>query len=54
MTDQIQPAKVPTAGVHSRRRIPLVWIVPILTGLIAAWLAWDTYSQRGPTITQRP
>ncbi len=51
MTDQIQPAKVPTAGVHSRRRIPLVWIVPILTGLIAAWLAWDTYSQRGPTIT---
>lgn len=56
MTDQIQPAqiqpaKVPTAGVHNRRRIPLVWIVPILTGLIAAWLAWDTYSQRGPTIT---
>lgn len=51
MTDQIQPAEVPTAGVHSRRRIPLVWIVPILTGLIAAWLAWDTYSQRGPTIT---
>ncbi|TAJ40844.1 MAG: MCE family protein [Reyranella sp.] len=51
MTDQIQPAKVPTAGVHSRRRIPLVWIVPILTGLIAAWLAWDTFSKRGPTIT---
>lgn len=51
MTDQIQPAKVPTAGVRSRRRIPLVWIVPILTGLIAAWLAWDTFSKRGPTIT---
>jgi len=51
MTDQIQPANVPTAGVHSRRRIPLVWIVPLLTALIAAWLAWDTFSKRGPTIT---
>ncbi|MBI3199702.1 MAG: MCE family protein [Rhodospirillales bacterium] len=51
MTDQIEPARVPTAGVHRRRRIPLVWIVPILTALIAAWLAWDTFSKRGPTIT---
>ena len=51
MTDNIEPAKLPTAGVRRRRRIPLVWIVPILTGLIAAWLAWDTYSHRGPTIT---
>ncbi|MDP2333457.1 MAG: MlaD family protein [Reyranella sp.] len=51
MTDQIEPAKVPIAGVHGRRRIPLVWIVPLLTALIAAWLAWDTFSRRGPTIT---
>src|SRR5205823_5279586 len=25
--------------------------IPIVTALIAAWLAWDTYSKRGPTIT---
>jgi paraquat-inducible protein B len=25
--------------------------VPLITALIAAWLAWDTYSKRGPTIT---
>jgi len=25
--------------------------VPIITGLLALWLAWDTYSKRGPTIT---
>ena len=42
---------MPTAGVRRRRRIPLVWIVPLITGLIAAWLAYDTYSKRGPTIT---
>jgi paraquat-inducible protein B len=51
MTDYIEPARVPTAGVHRRRRIPLVWIVPALTALIALWLAWDTFSKRGPTIT---
>jgi paraquat-inducible protein B len=37
--------------VRRRRRIPLIWLVPIITGLIALWLAWDTYSKRGPTIT---
>jgi paraquat-inducible protein B len=40
-----------TASVRHRRRIPLIWIVPILTALIAGWLAWDTFSKRGPTIT---
>lgn len=40
-----------TASVRRRRRIPLVWIVPLLTAMIAAWLAWDTFSKRGPTIT---
>jgi paraquat-inducible protein B len=51
MTDTGGPIELPTAGVHRRRRIPLIWIVPILTGLIAIWLAWDTFSKKGPTIT---
>ncbi|MFI4999094.1 MAG: intermembrane transport protein PqiB [Reyranellales bacterium] len=51
MAEPLNPAPVPTAGAHRRRRIPLVWIVPLLTALIAGWLAWDTYSKRGPTIT---
>lgn len=42
---------VATAAVHRRRRFPLVWIVPIVTALIGGWLAWDTLSKRGPTIT---
>lgn len=37
--------------MHRRRRIPLIWLLPLVTGLIAVWLAWDTYSKRGPTIT---
>jgi paraquat-inducible protein B len=51
MTEHSNSATLPTAGIHRRRRIPLVWIVPILTAVIAAWLAWDTFSKRGPTIT---
>jgi len=39
MTDSGGPVELPTAGVRRRRRIPLIWIVPILTGLIAIWLA---------------
>jgi paraquat-inducible protein B len=59
MSEQAPPESAPrspagvqaTASVRPRRRLPLVWIVPILTALIAGWLAWDTYSKRGPTIT---
>ncbi len=50
MSDSAKPVPLPTAGVRRRRRIPLVWIIPLLTALIAAWLVWDTFSKRGPTI----
>ncbi len=50
MSDSGKPIALPTAGVHRRRRIPLVWLIPLLTALIGAWLAWDTFSKRGPTI----
>src|SRR5689334_20042891 len=43
-------APVPTAAVGRSRRIPLIWAVPIITALIGGWLAWDTFSKRGPTI----
>ena len=46
-----QRAAPPTAGASRRLRIPLVWIVPLLTALIALWLVWDSWSKRGPTIT---
>jgi len=42
---------VGAASVRHRRRFPLVWLVPIVTALIAGWLAWDAFSKRGPTIT---
>ena len=49
-------APAPPVALDATRKMPgmptwLVWIVPVLTALIAAGLAWDTFSRRGPTIT---
>jgi paraquat-inducible protein B len=47
----------PPPLVHSvidrKRRISLIWLIPIVAVLIGAWLIWDTYSKRGPLITVR-
>src|SRR5215813_2262904 len=51
MDTQQKAGTVPMAPFRKRRRVPLVWIVPVLTALLAVWLAWDTFSKRGPTIT---
>jgi paraquat-inducible protein B len=48
-------AAEPVAKVKSRadRRfnLSLIWLIPVVTVLVGLWLAWDTFSKRGPTIT---
>jgi paraquat-inducible protein B len=39
------------AGIRHSRRIPVIWIIPIIAIAIGVWLAWDTLSKEGPTIT---
>src|SRR3954467_12047697 len=53
MSMNLEPAAPAPAEVRTSRlsRIPLIWLVPIVTLLIGLWLAWDTLSRRGPTIT---
>ncbi|MGH7154650.1 MAG: intermembrane transport protein PqiB, partial [Acetobacteraceae bacterium] len=29
----------------------MIWLIPLITALIGGWIAWDTLSKRGPTIT---
>jgi paraquat-inducible protein B len=50
MSDTPPQARVST-GTHRRRRFSFVWIIPLVTIAIGAWLAWHTLSERGPTIT---
>ncbi len=51
MSDQPGSGVAAAPVIRRRRKFPLVWLVPIVSALIAAWLAWDTLSKRGPTIT---
>jgi paraquat-inducible protein B len=44
------PATV-TTGAHRRFRLSMIWIIPLVTVAIGAFLAWHAISLRGPTIT---
>jgi paraquat-inducible protein B len=53
MDDLPIPSAIPSAVVQKkgRRRISLIWIIPVISILIGVWLVYDTYSKRGPKIT---
>ncbi len=38
------------ARTRRSRRVPIIWVIPLLAIAIGAWLAWDTLSREGPTI----
>jgi paraquat-inducible protein B len=44
------PTAVVRSRVDSKRRLSLIWAIPIVTVIVGAWLAWSTISQRGPLI----
>jgi len=46
-------AGVDDAIVESRRRLSIVWIIPIVAALVGAWLTYHTFSERGPAVTIR-
>ena len=39
------------ASTRRSRRPSVIWLIPIVAVAIGAWLAWDTLSREGPTIT---
>ncbi|MGH7212940.1 MAG: intermembrane transport protein PqiB, partial [Acetobacteraceae bacterium] len=51
MTEIIDRPDTVVASVQRRRHSPAIWIIPLLAVAIGIWLAWDTYSKKGPTIT---
>jgi paraquat-inducible protein B len=46
-----QRAAVPRATTRRSRRISVIWVIPLVAVAIGGWLAWDTWSKQGPTIT---
>src|SRR3954453_20049949 len=51
MSNIAEPRVIPHATTRRSRRISIIWIVPLAAVAIGAWLAWDTLSKAGPTIT---
>lgn len=47
------PISLPSAVAQKKgkRRVSLIWGIPVITVLIGGWLVWDTYSKRGPLIS---
>ncbi len=37
--------------VRARRRLPTVWLIPLVATLIGIWLAFNAYVDKGPTFT---
>ncbi|MBL6456006.1 MCE family protein [Belnapia sp. T6] len=50
MSEAAPPPAEPVVRAR-RRRISLVWLVPIVALLVAGYLGWRTLSERGPLIT---
>lgn len=42
---------LPEAAVESRRRLSVIWIIPIVAAIAAGWLGWKTLAEMGPLIT---
>jgi paraquat-inducible protein B len=51
MDDLTQPPTISGASVRRSRRVSVIWLIPLVAIAIGGWLAWDTMSKEGPTIT---
>lgn len=51
MSELVGSPGLAKATVRHKRRLPAIWIIPVLAVAIGAWLAWTTISKQGPTIT---
>jgi paraquat-inducible protein B len=39
------------AVVEERRRISIIWLIPVVAALIGGWLAYKTITEEGPHVT---
>jgi paraquat-inducible protein B len=51
MSDLARESELARASTRRSRRPSAIWLLPVVAMAIGAWLAWDTLSREGPTIT---
>jgi len=44
---------MPEPKLKKRRHISVVWIIPVVAALVAAWMAWTAVQSQGPLVTVR-
>nr|WP_294556813.1 MlaD family protein [uncultured Rhodopila sp.] len=45
------PSAIVRSMLDRKRGVSLIWAIPVVTLFIGGWLAWRTWSERGPLIT---
>ena len=53
MTQRDVPPEVEEAVVEEKRRISIVWVIPLVAALVGAFVAYKAFASRGPDITIR-
>jgi paraquat-inducible protein B len=48
---QETPASPTEARIKTKRRISPFWLLPVIALMIAGWLIWTSYEDRGSTVT---
>ncbi|HEY7576614.1 MAG TPA: MlaD family protein, partial [Acetobacteraceae bacterium] len=51
MSDTNAAPVLARARTRRSQRVPVIWVIPIIAIAIGGWLAWDTLSRQGPTIS---
>ncbi|MGO4126834.1 intermembrane transport protein PqiB [Inquilinus sp. YAF38] len=51
MTDTDDHSGPAAPRIDRKRRLSPIWLVPIVAALVGVYLAWITFSEKGPTIT---
>ena len=51
MSNPADPPALAHAATRRSRRVSVIWLIPLVAVAIGVWLAWDTLSKEGPTIT---
>jgi len=49
--DPLPDDAIPEAVAATRGGFSIVWLIPLVAAVIGGWVAWQAYSERGPTIT---
>ena len=50
-TSSVLDHDLPAPAEKSGRGISMVWVIPLVAAAIAAWLAYTTLAEKGPTVT---